>query len=225
MPAQPVAIEPTPAGVAIAELPAAEAPAIEEAPRRNVVQPANRDRGIRRKHDDGSPPSTAAAGSASARPAGAGAGLPRAAVAEAPAVGRAVQGGSGDAPASSAESKTGEPKTGEPKTAEPKIAESKIAEPKIGESKIGVAALASGHGARELIGEGEKLLAQGDTAEACRRGEDAKKAAPGLASVYKFLGKCYMRAGNVVAAKDSYRRYLELAPNAPDAVFIESMIK
>jgi len=81
------------------------------------------------------------------------------------------------------------------------------------------------HGARDAIAEGEKLLAQGDAVQACRKGEEAKRANPRAAPVYKFLGKCYMRAGNVAQAKDSYRRYLEIEPNAPDAVFIESMIK
>jgi len=81
------------------------------------------------------------------------------------------------------------------------------------------------HGARDTISEGEKLLAQGDAAQACRKGEEAKRAAPKAAPVYKFLGKCYMRAGSVTQAKENYRRYLELEPNAPDAVFIESMIK
>ena len=81
------------------------------------------------------------------------------------------------------------------------------------------------HGARDAVTEGEKLLAQGDAAQACRKGEEAKRAAPRAAPVYKFLGKCYMRAGNVAQAKDNYRRYLEIEPNAPDAVFIESMIK
>jgi len=79
--------------------------------------------------------------------------------------------------------------------------------------------------ARDTIAEGEKLLAQGDAAQACRKGEEAKRAAPKAAPVYKFLGKCYMRAGSVAQAKDNYRRYLEIEPNAPDAVFIESMIK
>jgi predicted RNA polymerase sigma factor len=34
-----------------------------------------------------------------------------------------------------------------------------------------------------------------------------------------------MRAGQVTEAKESYRRYLDLAPNAPDAMFIESILK
>jgi len=81
------------------------------------------------------------------------------------------------------------------------------------------------HGPREAVAEGEKLLAQGDAVQACRKGEEAKRANPKAAPVYKFLGKCYMRAGSAPLAKENYRHYLELAPNAPDAVFIESMIK
>jgi serine/threonine protein kinase len=80
-------------------------------------------------------------------------------------------------------------------------------------------------GLREIISEGEKLLSQGEVSEACRRGEDAKKAAPRQPAAYKFLGKCYMRAGDPAHAKENYRRYLELAPGAPDALFIESIVK
>jgi len=80
-------------------------------------------------------------------------------------------------------------------------------------------------GPKEIVAEGEKLLAQGEVAEACRRGEDAKHTAGKAPAVYKFLGKCYMRAGNAALAKDNYRHYLELAPNAPDAMFIESIVK
>jgi hypothetical protein len=78
---------------------------------------------------------------------------------------------------------------------------------------------------RETVAEAEKLLSQGEVGEACRRGEDFKKASPRVAGVYKFLGKCYMRAGKAALAKENYRRYLELDPNAPDAVFIESIVK
>jgi hypothetical protein len=34
-----------------------------------------------------------------------------------------------------------------------------------------------------------------------------------------------MRAGRTREATDDYRQYLELAPNAPDAPFIKSIIK
>ena len=34
-----------------------------------------------------------------------------------------------------------------------------------------------------------------------------------------------MREGNASQANDNYRKYLELSPNAPDAMFVKSMIK
>ena len=79
--------------------------------------------------------------------------------------------------------------------------------------------------AREQIVEAEKLLGQGEVAQACKRGEEIKLSAARFPGVYKFLGKCYMRSGNSSGAKDNYRRYLELAPGAPDALFIESILK
>jgi Flp pilus assembly protein TadD len=80
-------------------------------------------------------------------------------------------------------------------------------------------------GAKEMLAEGERLLSQGEAGDACARGEEAKQAAARLPAVYKFLGKCYMRAGNAARANDNYRKYLELAPAASDAPFIKSMIK
>jgi serine/threonine protein kinase len=78
---------------------------------------------------------------------------------------------------------------------------------------------------REQVAEAEKLLGQGEVAQACKRGEDIKVSAARFAGVYRFLGKCYMRSGNTLLAKDNYRRYLDLSPNAPDALFIESILK
>jgi hypothetical protein len=80
-------------------------------------------------------------------------------------------------------------------------------------------------GAREVLGEAEKLLGQGEVGEACARGEEAKRMSAKLPAVYKFLGKCYMRAGRASQANDAYRKYLEIAPTASDAPFIKSMIK
>jgi serine/threonine-protein kinase len=80
-------------------------------------------------------------------------------------------------------------------------------------------------GAREVLGEADKLLGQGEVADACARGEEAKRLGPKLPAVYKFLGKCYMRAGHAPQANDNYKKYLELAPTASDAPFIKSMIK
>ncbi|HLK92285.1 MAG TPA: serine/threonine-protein kinase [Polyangia bacterium] len=80
-------------------------------------------------------------------------------------------------------------------------------------------------GATEVLTEADKLLGQGEVGEACTRGEEAKKMSPRLPGAYKFLGKCYMRAGRAQQANDNYKKYLELAPNAPDAPFVKSMIK
>jgi tRNA A-37 threonylcarbamoyl transferase component Bud32 len=80
-------------------------------------------------------------------------------------------------------------------------------------------------GAAEVLKEADKLLGQGDASEACSRGEEAKRMSPRLPAAYKFLGKCYMRAGHAQQANDNYKKYLELAPNAPDAPFVKSMIK
>ena len=80
-------------------------------------------------------------------------------------------------------------------------------------------------GAREVVGEAEKLLGQGEVSDACARGEEAKRLGPKLPAPYKFLGKCYMRAGRTREATDNDRQYLDLAPNAPDAPFVKSIIK
>jgi len=79
--------------------------------------------------------------------------------------------------------------------------------------------------AGQLLAEADRLLAQGEVHDACARGEDAKRLAPRLPAAYKFLGKCYMRAGRARDANDNYKKYLELAPSASDAPFVKSMIK
>jgi Flp pilus assembly protein TadD len=76
-----------------------------------------------------------------------------------------------------------------------------------------------------VLAEADKLLGQGEVADACTHGEEARRMSPRLAAVYKFLGKCYMRAGRAPQANDNYKKYLELAPNASDAPFVKSMIK
>jgi len=80
-------------------------------------------------------------------------------------------------------------------------------------------------GAREVLTEGEKLLGQGEVRDACAHGEEAKRMNPKLPAIYKFLGKCYNRAGDAGQANDNYKKYLELAPNASDAMFIKSILK
>jgi tRNA A-37 threonylcarbamoyl transferase component Bud32 len=79
--------------------------------------------------------------------------------------------------------------------------------------------------AADPMKEAERLLGQGEIAGACEKGEDQLRITPAAAPVYKFLGKCYMRAGQPTKAMANYRRYLELAPNASDAAFIRSIVR
>lgn len=55
--------------------------------------------------------------------------------------------------------------------------------------------------------------------------EEAARLMPTNAQVYKQLGRANMRAGNVAQAVESYRRYLELAPNAADRTIVERIIQ
>jgi len=77
----------------------------------------------------------------------------------------------------------------------------------------------------EALGEAERLLAEGRAKEACLRGEQLLAAAPDTADVLRFLGRCYMRTRRRGAALASYRRYLDLAPDAPDATLIRSIVE
>ncbi len=77
----------------------------------------------------------------------------------------------------------------------------------------------------DLLKEASKLLRQGESAAACKKGEEAKRASPGIAAIYEFLGKCYNRTSDPQRANENNRRYLELAPDAPNAAFIRSSLK
>ena len=83
------------------------------------------------------------------------------------------------------------------------------------------AALSPGQRAYE---EGRSRFLANDVAGAIASFEEAARLMPGNAQVHKQLGRAYMRAGNVARASAAYRRYLELAPNAPDRAIVERMI-
>jgi Flp pilus assembly protein TadD len=69
----------------------------------------------------------------------------------------------------------------------------------------------------------ERFLAN-DIRGAIARFEEAARLMPSNAQVQKQLGRAHMRAGSVADAVAAYRRYLELAPNAPDRAIIERLI-
>jgi len=93
--------------------------------------------------------------------------------------------------------------------------EGRIAEMKTGEGKTLVATLAVYLNA--LAGKGVHVVTVNDYL--------ARRDAAWMGAIYKFLGKCYMRAGHADQANDNYKKYLELSPSASDAPFIKSMIK
>jgi len=78
---------------------------------------------------------------------------------------------------------------------------------------------------RDVVQEAERLLGQGSVADACARGEEARRLFPKFAPAYRFLGKCYMRAQRPADAKAAYGTYLELLPGAPDAAFIQEIVR
>ncbi len=68
-------------------------------------------------------------------------------------------------------------------------------------------------------------MGQGEVQAACKKAEESQRMHPKSPAPYKFLGKCYMRAGDPTRAKQNYIRYLELYPDAPDRAFIQSIVK
>jgi serine/threonine-protein kinase len=78
---------------------------------------------------------------------------------------------------------------------------------------------------RAAYEEGRRLFLANDIPGAIRAFELAARHTPESPDVQKQLGRAYMRAGNVDRAAAAYRRYLELAPNAPDRAIIERLIE
>jgi Tfp pilus assembly protein PilF len=86
------------------------------------------------------------------------------------------------------------------------------------------AASPAGEEATALIERADELLVAGDGQAACALGEQAAARAPNVPAVHRWLGKCYMRLSNPATARRHYRRYLELAPEAPDRVFVRAIV-
>ncbi len=77
----------------------------------------------------------------------------------------------------------------------------------------------------EMVAIAEERLGAGQIAEACALGQAAAGAHPDWAPAWQFLGRCRMRRGEREAAGTAFRRYLELAPEAPDASFIRAILE
>jgi tRNA A-37 threonylcarbamoyl transferase component Bud32 len=75
------------------------------------------------------------------------------------------------------------------------------------------------------LDEAEAALLEGDVPRACALGEEVRRAGGAPAAIHRFLGRCYTRAGDLFSARASYRRYLEIAPEAPDAPFVRAIVE
>jgi Flp pilus assembly protein TadD len=73
--------------------------------------------------------------------------------------------------------------------------------------------------------EGQALLRNGDVDGALAKFQEAARANPSDAKAQKEIGRCYNRLGQRDRAQPYLKRYLELAPDAPDAAFIRAMLE
>jgi Flp pilus assembly protein TadD len=72
--------------------------------------------------------------------------------------------------------------------------------------------------------QAEDLLRSGRISEACAVGEAVVARSPDAGAAWRFLGRCYMRLSQPGKARACYRRYLAVAPSAPDASFVRAII-
>jgi cytochrome c-type biogenesis protein CcmH/NrfG len=86
-------------------------------------------------------------------------------------------------------------------------------------------ARAKGGSSASRLAQANDALVEGRVSEACALGESAAAQTPQSPTVWKFLGRCFMRLGERERGMASYRRYLELSPSSPDAVFVREMLK
>jgi serine/threonine-protein kinase len=75
-----------------------------------------------------------------------------------------------------------------------------------------------------MIRAAEDRLAAGQIVEACGLAQSAVEANPKSPTGWRFLGRCRMRRGEREAALAAFRRYLELAPEAPDATYVRAIL-
>ena len=79
--------------------------------------------------------------------------------------------------------------------------------------------------AKALFERGVEMFNAGNTAGAKAAFEQAIQADPKHAKAHYMLGLCYVNAGNNPKAKEQLQRFLELAPDDPDAGTAKEMLK
>ena len=78
---------------------------------------------------------------------------------------------------------------------------------------------------RASCGTADKLFESGEMLKAAMAFEACLGERPYDATLWRRFARCLMRMGNRDGALDAYRRYLELAPTAPDAVFVRAILR
>lgn len=79
--------------------------------------------------------------------------------------------------------------------------------------------------ATDPFADGRERMSRGDLRGAIAAFERAARAQPRNAQVQRQLGRAYMRLGDTRRGAEAYRRYLSLAPDAPDRAIIERLIQ
>ena len=79
--------------------------------------------------------------------------------------------------------------------------------------------------AKELHREGLRLMRQRDLDRALAKLAEALRLAPGMGVLHRDMGRIAMRRGQRDAALKHFRRYLQVAPGASDAVTYRTIIK
>jgi Flp pilus assembly protein TadD len=79
--------------------------------------------------------------------------------------------------------------------------------------------------ARRAFEKGRERFLANEMDAAIEHFERAATLRPDDPKVRKQLGRAYMRAGRVERAVAAYRRYLQLAPDAPDRAIVEQIIR
>jgi serine/threonine-protein kinase len=74
------------------------------------------------------------------------------------------------------------------------------------------------------LARGRRQMLRGDLRGAIASFRAAARAMPGSAEAQKQLGRAHMRNGDVSRGIAAYRRYLDLAPDAPDRAIVERII-
>src|SRR5262245_31154125 len=71
----------------------------------------------------------------------------------------------------------------------------------------------------------DKLFDEGHMGRAGAAYERCLAERPHDATLWRRFARCLMRMGNRAGSLDAYRRYLQLAPDAPDALFVRAILR